>query len=159
MDIVKKVLMHPDFINYIQLNETAEKERKFCRHDLQHAVDVARVAYIISLEKNFSLSKELIYVTALLHDIGRWKQYKDKSDHAEEGAKLAKKILEDLDIDRRDIEMIMEAIASHRIKGRGKSPLSEVIYDGDKSCRPCVYCVMVNECNWYSDGHHPELLY
>lgn len=159
MEIVKKVLMHSDFIKYIQLNMAAEGGRKFCRHDLQHAVDVARVAYIISLERALGLSKELIYVTALLHDIGRWKQYEDKSDHAEEGAKLAGKILEALDFDRQDMEMIMEAIAGHRSRKSGISLLGEVIYEGDKSCRPCFNCAMVKECNWYSDGDQPELLY
>lgn len=159
MDLAYQIMQHPKFIEYINLNKACEVERSFCRHDLQHAVDVARVAYIISLESKYDLSKEIIYAAALLHDIAKWKQYREKLDHAAEGAVLAREILEDLNCNKKDTEMILDAIRSHRIKGKGTSPLSIVLYAGDKSCRPCIDCSMVKECDWYTDGKKPELLY
>ncbi|MGI6684337.1 MAG: HD domain-containing protein [Bacillota bacterium] len=66
------------------MNEQQEINREFCCHQMQHALDVARIYYILFLEKyqdgissdlkNMSVdqTKELIYATALLHDIGRW---------------------------------------------------------------------------------------
>ncbi|MDF2985337.1 MAG: putative domain HDIG-containing protein [Eubacterium sp.] len=159
MDLVNNILKHPKFIEYIGLNKAREVERIFCHHNLQHALDVARVAYIIALENRYDLSKEIIYAAALLHDIAKWKQYKEKVDHASEGAVLAGEILEDLNTNIEDTEMILDAIRSHRIKGRGTSTLSIVLYAGDKSCRPCIDCNMVKECDWYIDGKEPELLY
>ena len=53
-----------------------EKERKFCNHSFNHYLDTARIAYIISLEEEYKFDKEIIYATALLHDIGRVDEYK-----------------------------------------------------------------------------------
>ncbi len=41
--------------------------------------------YIRALEENYPVSKELIYCTALLHDIGRARQYEDGTPHDEAG--------------------------------------------------------------------------
>ncbi|HEX2926035.1 MAG TPA: HD domain-containing protein [Ruminiclostridium sp.] len=159
MDKVEKILNHPKYKKYIGLNSMSEKDRRFCRHDLQHAIDVARVAYIIALENKYQLSKEIIYVAALLHDIAKWKQYSQKLDHAAEGAVLAREILNDIDMDEHDTEMILDAIGKHRRKEGLNTPLSTVLYAGDKSCRQCIGCSMVNECNWYSDGTKPVFYY
>lgn len=158
MDIIDKILKHPKFLEYLKLNENAEKARKFCHHNLQHAIDVGRVAYIIALENNFDLSKNLIYAAALLHDIGKWKQYSEKVDHAIEGALLAQEILKDVDMNLQDTELILDAIRNHRTKG-SSSPLSKVLYDGDKACRLCIKCDMIGECNRFEDGKQPSLQY
>ncbi len=159
MELVQRILNHPQFKKYMELNSRSEKDRKFCLHDIQHVMDVARVAYIISLENKYDLDKEIIYITALLHDIAKWKQYSQKADHAAEGAVLAREILEDLNIDKGDTEMILNAIAMHRKKEGHSTPLSKVLYEGDKSCRQCVSCSMVEECNWYASGEIPVLYY
>lgn len=159
MKYAKKILKHPKFIEYLKLNKTEEVNRKFCHHDLQHALDVGRVAYIIALENKYDLSKDIIYSTALLHDIAKWKQYREKLDHAAEGAMLAGQILDDINMNEQDSEIILDAIRNHRVKGKGTSPLSLVLYSGDKSCRPCIGCSMVKDCDWFTDGKKPELIY
>ncbi len=159
MKWVDRILKHPDFIRYLELNAKAEKERKFCRHDLQHSLDVARVAYIIALEKGFDLNKETIYAAALLHDIGKWKQYLDKVDHALEGANLAEKILKDVGTDEHNIKIIIDAILCHRIDGEKDSPLRNVLYAGDKLCRICIQCRAIGECNRFDNGKQPVLEY
>lgn len=159
MDKVERILNHPQFKKYMSLNSQAEKDRSFCHHDLQHAIDVARVAYIINLENGYEISKEVIYITALLHDIAKWKQYSDKSDHAAEGAVLAREILNDLDLDKNHEEMILDAISRHRKKEGHSTPLSTVLFAGDKACRQCVGCSMIEECNWYLDGSKPVFNY
>ena len=58
-----------------------EKNRIFCRHGMDHLMDVARIAYIENLEKNCGISKEIIYGAALLHDIGRYLQYTEGIPH------------------------------------------------------------------------------
>ena len=37
-----------------------EKSRIFCKHDLQHSLDVARIAYILNLEADLKIEKEII---------------------------------------------------------------------------------------------------
>ncbi len=159
MERVLKILNHPLFKKYMELNSQAEKDRKFCLHDIQHVMDVARVAYIIALENKYDLDKEIIYITALLHDIAKWKQYSQNTDHAAEGAVLAREILVDLNMEKGDTEMILDAIAKHRTKEGHSTSLSKVLYEGDKSCRQCVSCNMVEECNRFANGRIPELYY
>jgi len=159
MELVQRILQHPKYKEYLKLNAEAEKDRKFCCHNLQHALDVARVAYIISLENSYNLSKEIIYITALLHDIAKWKQYSEKTDHAEAGAVLAEGILRDIGVQDKDIEMIKDAIKNHRRKDEKVSDLSKVLYDADKSCRICVECEAINECKRFKDGKKPALFY
>ena len=159
MEKVQMILNHPQFKKYMELNFQAERERKFCHHDIQHSLDVARVSYIIALENKYDLEKEIIYITALLHDIAKWKQYSQKVDHAAEGALLAREILDDLNMKKEDTEMILDAIAKHRKKEGHSTHLSKVLYAGDKSCRQCFNCCMVGGCNWYADGFTPALYY
>ncbi len=57
-------------------------------------MDVARIAYILSVDGAYAISKEIIYAAALLHDIGKWKQYEDGTPHEKASADLAEQILE-----------------------------------------------------------------
>lgn len=159
MEMVDAILNHPQYIKDMALNAEAEKDRLFCRHDLQHSFDVARVAYIMSLERQFTISKEVIYATALLHDIAKWKQYKYGVDHALEGAILAKEILEDIGVSKKETEEITDAIKTHRRKETRKSRLGIVLYESDKSCRPCIFCSSLIECNRFIEGRKPKLTY
>jgi len=140
MEIVDRILTHPQFCTYLRLNAEAEKDRLYCRHGFQHTLDVARVAYCMALERSLPIEKELIYATALLHDIAKWKQYGQGLDHALEGALLAGQILSDLDIDENTTDTLLSAIRTHRSKDGEKSALGEILYESYKSCRPCVFC-------------------
>ena len=46
MERVDKILQHKKFQKYVKKNKKAEKERIFCRHDMVHFLDVARIAWI-----------------------------------------------------------------------------------------------------------------
>lgn len=159
MEMTNKILKHPEFIRYLELNAEAERERKFCRHDIGHAVDVARVAYIIALENRFDLSRDIVYAAALLHDIAKWKQYGGGVDHASEGSVLAEQILKDIGMNAQDTELILDAIRSHRTKGKSNSPLGMVLYAGDKACRLCSQCSVIAGCKWFESATLPELQY
>ena len=75
MERVNKICGHPVWKWHMERLAEYEKDRIFCRHGVEHLLDVARIAYIENLEKNSGLSKEIIYGAALLHDIGRYLQY------------------------------------------------------------------------------------
>ncbi|WP_026476856.1 HD domain-containing protein [Alkaliphilus transvaalensis] len=159
MERVNKILSHPKYLENLEKNLKAEKERQFCRHNLQHFLDVARVAYIISLERELNLKKEVVYAAALLHDIGRWKQYQEGLDHAIVSAELAKEILYETGFKEDEVAMILQAIQKHR---RGKdliSALDKVLYEGDKLSRPCIECSQINECNRFIHQDKAEIKY
>ncbi|MGI6678183.1 MAG: HD domain-containing protein [Dehalobacterium sp.] len=154
MERVQKVMSHPDFEAYLFLNKQQELNREFCCHQLEHALDVARIFYILCLEgerlpelKHLSGPeiKELVYVIALLHDIGRWKQYLDPSlDHAREGAILAKPILQDVGFSEETINLALSAIADHR--KHSASGLGSILYRADKLSRNCHHCQAQHKC-------------
>ena len=78
MDRVNAVICHPLYLEYYHRLERAEKERIFCRHQMSHLLDVARIAYIRNLEKGYGFRKDVIYAAAVLHDIGKALQYEEK---------------------------------------------------------------------------------
>ena len=59
-----KNLKHYHCLLYI-----TEKERIFCRHGMEHLLDVARIAYITNLEEGLGIEKDVIYAAGLLHDV------------------------------------------------------------------------------------------
>ncbi|QXM07183.1 HD domain-containing protein [Crassaminicella indica] len=159
MERVNKIIKNKKYIYYLNKNAAAEKDRIFCHHDLQHALDVARIAYILSLEEKLSIKKDIIYAAALLHDIGRWKEYLEGIDHAFAGAKLAKELLESSGFDHIEQALIQEAIKNHRRYDSKNHPLDKIIYKGDKLSRPCIKCRAVDQCKRFDVGKTPKLYY
>ena len=91
---------------------------------------------------------ELIYCTALLHDIGRAEQYTVGTPHDEAGARIAETILSDLDFSSEEKEAILSAIREHRSSSDEVPVLSQLIYEADKKSRNCFLCVAEPECYW-----------
>lgn len=158
MQKVNLLLNDPGFLEYIKKNREAEADRIFCRHDLTHALDVARIAYILNMEENLRLDKETIYAAALLHDIGRWLEYENGADHAETSAILAEDLLDKYGFAPRDKSEIMAAIGNHRKKGQ-TALLSDLLYRADKLSRNCVSCGAISKCKKFAHNEKPELKY
>ena len=53
MQRIWKIYEHPLFIEGLVKNKDAEKERRFCHHDMNHFLDVARLMYIFSMERGY----------------------------------------------------------------------------------------------------------
>lgn len=160
MERLDQIIVHPKYIEYLERIREWEKERIFCHHDTNHFMDVARIAWILNLEEELKLNKELLYATALLHDIGRFKQYQDGEDHALVSARLAPEILKDCGFTTEEIESIVDAIAHHRDKNISKEKsLRGVIYRGDKLSRDCYFCRARTQCDWKNDKKNLVILY
>lgn len=159
MKRVNKILENEKYLYYLKKNIEAEKNRVFCHHDLRHYLDVARVAYILALEKNISLKKDIIYATALLHDIGRWKEYLEGVDHAIASTNLAKELLEIAEFNPTEQAIIQSAIRNHRKYDAKNPPLDQILYKSDKISRPCIECAVVKECKRFDIGQTPKLYY
>lgn len=148
MERYYNILKHSLYQKILQSLEFYEKERKFCCHNLEHFCDVARIMYIFALEEQSELTKDLIYATALLHDIGRAKEYAERIPHDEAGMELAKVILTDVGYQREEIDKIVQAIGSHREKESLKNSLGTYLYKADKLSRKCFCCKAADECYW-----------
>lgn len=164
MNRVERVLQDSFFQECMIRNQAKEINRKFCKHSFQHVIDVARVTYIIMLEsgdfKKFieenglhgrEAGKEVIYAAALLHDIGRWREYETGADHAACGAEMAVRILERAGFGRDETKIITRAIREHRRIGEDMSLLGEQLYRADNLSRACSQCEASQECYKFND--------
>ena len=158
MKRIQDIFTHPLYQEQLSLLMDAEKDRIFCRHTVEHFLDVARLAYIHALESHASASKELIYCTALLHDIGRAEQYRSGIPHDEAGAQIAEQILRELSFDPSEIQKITSAIREHRNAARSDT-LSSLIYDADKASRNCFSCPAEKECYWSAEKKNLTITY
>lgn len=156
VELLLKVTLYNEYINR---NVSEELELKFCRHDLRHHLDVARISYILVLEHNdlnylvkeYNLSgklagKEVIYAAGLLHDIGKWKEYQAGIDHASFGARLAREILPRAYFNSNEIEHICRAVYEHRNISRDMSFLGERLHRADNLSRVCNQCDFLSQC-------------
>jgi len=150
MKRVQKILEHPFYRECVEKIAVYEKDRKFCGHDMVHFLNVARIAMLLNLEENEKpIRKDLVYGAAMLHDMGRFIQYENGTDHAKASAALAPEILKDCGYSKEERKMIVEAIASHRDKKvRDGSDLKGILYRADKASRPCYGCPVEPECSW-----------
>lgn len=131
----------------------AEENRIFCRHDISHFMDVARIATILSLDMGMNLSRDLIYGAALTHDLGRARQYVDNIPHEKAGAEIAGIILKNCGYDAREVDIIQSAILNHRndnsdISSSEENALSYILFKADKMSRNCFDCAARKECKW-----------
>ena len=160
MERVNKILKHDLFNAYLEKNKAAEENRRFCRHDMGHFLDVARLAMIFNLQQDLSISEEMIYAAALLHDIGRWKQYEDKTPHEKASAALAPEILSDCGFTKEETEQIVNAISNHRNAAvRDEQSFNGILYRADKMSRSCFCCEAEAACNWKGDKKNLVLRY
>ena len=102
MKRIDDILQHEEFKRQLGIIIEAERTRCFCNHDLEHLMDVARIAWIINLEEGIGLDQELVYATALLHDIGKGRQYAEGIAHEIAGGEIAPQILADCGLSSKD---------------------------------------------------------
>lgn len=147
MERVWNIISHPSYQENIKKIQEEECDRIFCCHDMQHFMDVARLAYIFKLERGYQVSKELIYAAAFLHDIGKWQQYRKGVPHEIASSKIAEELLLDAGFLEGERRQILNAILHHR-KGDSEGELDILLYDADKCSRTCYSCPAREECNW-----------
>ncbi len=155
---INRLLKDSTFQSYLEKNRAYETERIYCRHDLPHALDAARISYILNLEEHTGLDQEILYAAALVHDIGRWKEYEDGIPHEEAGVQLAEGLLEKAGFTDAEVASVLEAIGCHR-NGGGTSTLSGLLYRADKLSRNCVTCTVLGSCKHFQNGELPVLNY
>ncbi len=160
MERIDCILQHKKFQKCVKKNKKKEKDRIFCRHDLGHFLDVARIGWILTLEKGLPIDKELVYAAALLHDIGRYVQYKSGTPHEIASAVLAPEILGDCGFSKEESDMILEAIKRHRDKTAAEEEnLCGILYLADKASRACYSCEAEALCDWKTGKKNKNIKY
>ncbi len=169
MNKFNELIGDSELLSMYERMDELESDRIYCRHGITHSLDVARIGYIMMIEEEIRLcdeeklaisDKELIYITALLHDLGRIKQYEDGESHHKAGVEIAKHFLEKHGFDKRETELILDAIASHK-HGEGELSyrLSEVLYRADKLSRNCFSCEAADTCYWENEKRNMKLMF
>jgi len=160
MKRIDKILKHNLFIANLSRNEEEEKNREFCRHNMTHFLDVARIARILNAEESYGLDAELIYAAALLHDIGKHLQYTRRIPHERASAEIAPEILSDCGFDDEETGVIVSAILQHRdAEVKEQRNLKGLLYRADKLSRACFACSMQKECHWKEEKKNLEIRY
>jgi len=94
-----------------------------------HLYGVAQACAIIALKRGENV--ELATMAGMLHDYYTYK-FMDSQNHAEKGAVLAKKVLDDLQLTTpEETAMICLAIHNHSAKGCKHCAFDEILIDAD----------------------------
>ena len=147
MKRVNDILYNELFRSTLQKIDHLEEGRLFCRHNMDHVLSVARIMLLCAKEENLTLDQEVVYATALLHDLGRIYQYQNGEDHALAGLSLAQNILVQCGFTRQEQTQILMAIGNHNQK-ETSDELSYLLKKADKLSRNCFLCPVYQECYW-----------
>ncbi len=103
------------------------RKKSLSSHGLDHVRRVHKIAMDIGVEEGADM--EIVEISSILHDIER-----DKTDHAVESAKTARKILISLSYPEELIERVAHCIESHSFSSKVKPQTLEakVLSDADK---------------------------
>lgn len=105
-------------------------------HNLDHVFRVYNLCLLIAKHEE-EVDLEILIPSALLHDIARVEESKDKTgklDHAILGSEIAEDILRELQYEEEKIQRIKHCIIAHRFR-TGNEPTTieaKILFDSDK---------------------------
>lgn len=148
LELTNKIIKNEHYLRLVSELKELEKDRIFCKHDMEHFLNLARIAVIICSECSIDYDADIIYAAALLHDIGRVEEYHSGIPHDEASVVIASEILDETGCSAEKKAEIIRLIASHRTAESGKTELEKIFYRADKKSRLCFCCDAADECNW-----------
>lgn len=170
MKYVDRILKNELFIRTMKEVKEYETGRIYCHHEIEHALDVCRMAWILYLEKHLDVrlsgeewqqKKEHIYVTGLLHDIGRARQYATGEHHSIAGVRLAEQILHEIGYPDEMIRETLEIVSEHHgreEKNRSEERLCYYIERADHLSRNCFCCDASDSCKWKEEEKNQTIV-
>ncbi|MBP7188211.1 MAG: HD domain-containing protein [Ruminococcus sp.] len=148
LELTNKIIKNQRYRQLVKELEDMEKDRIFCGHDMEHFLNVARIALILCQENGIEADCDIIYSAALLHDIGRVEEYRSGIPHDKASAVIAGDILSETGCPEDVKREIISLISAHRTAESGKTELEKIFFRADKKSRLCFCCKAQNECNW-----------
>ncbi|MGQ9565055.1 MAG: HD domain-containing protein [Candidatus Bathyarchaeales archaeon] len=122
-----------DDVFFEKLKKNSEKFFRLSHHDKSHVERVYNLALRIAREENADV--DVVKAAVLLHDVARAMEDEGKiDDHATEGAKIARKILEEVGFPEEKIDQVIHCIEVHRFKKGMKASTLEakILQDADR---------------------------
>ncbi|MDH5754806.1 MAG: HD domain-containing protein [Candidatus Bathyarchaeota archaeon] len=121
---------------YQRIKEIVEKELSCSAHDMEHVIRVYNLCLHLAKHEP-GIDLDVLKTAALLHDIARVKEFKNKTgsiDHAALGAEMAERLLITLGYSEEKIVHIKHCIAAHRYRREVKPQTKEakILFDADK---------------------------
>ncbi len=123
-------------LNASVFEEIRNKSAKFLKHshhDKYHVERVYNLAMRLAQEEGANL--DIVKAAVLLHDVARAMEDEGSiDDHASEGAKMARKILNETDFPREKIDDVIHCIETHRFRNNlvPKSLEAKILQDADR---------------------------
>lgn len=128
----KYIKQNPDIMEYIRRADKALEALGYTEHSFAHVEKAAQVAAMILQELGYDeRTVELARIAAIMHDIGN---VINRVDHAQSGAVMAFRLLDNLSMPASEICSIISAIGNHD-EGTGQplDPISAALIIGDKT--------------------------
>jgi len=121
---------------YQRIKEIVERELSCSAHAMDHVMRVYTICLQLAKYES-GIALDVLKTAALLHDIARVKEFKDKTgsiDHTALGTEIATKILRTLGYSEEKIAHVNHCIAAHRFRGNVKPQTKEakILFDADK---------------------------
>ncbi|MDE5946765.1 MAG: HD domain-containing protein [Oscillospiraceae bacterium] len=128
----KYIKQNPDIMEYIRRADKALKAQGYTEHSFPHVEKVAQTASMILTELGYDeRTAELARIAGMMHDIGN---VINRADHAQSGAVMAFRLLDNLSMPASEICSIISAIGNHD-EGTGLplDPISAALIIADKT--------------------------
>jgi len=116
-----------------KIRKRSEEFFRHSHHSKSHVERVYNLAVRIAEEENADL--DVVKAAALLHDIARAMEDEGKiEEHAVEGAKMARKVLEEVNFPKEKIDKVIHCIEVHRFAKGAKAENLEarILQDADR---------------------------
>lgn len=128
----KYIKQNPDIMEYIRRADKALEAQGFTEHSFAHVEKVSQTAGMILSELGYDeRTVELARIAGIMHDIGN---VINRVDHAQSGAVMAFRLLDNLSMPANEICSIISAIGNHD-EGTGQplDPISASLIIADKT--------------------------
>jgi metal-dependent HD superfamily phosphatase/phosphodiesterase len=128
----KYIKQNPDIMEYIRRADKALEAQGYTEHSFAHVERVAQVASMILSELGYDeRTVELAKIAGIMHDIGN---VINRIDHAQSGAVMAFRLLDNLSMPAGEICSVISAIGNHdESTGLPLDPISAALIIGDKT--------------------------
>ncbi len=157
LDVTNRILRDAEYQDALCRLKKLENGRKFCLHDMEHFLSVARICCILCAENGIDADKDIIYSAALLHDIGRIVEYTTGESHHIAGKNISDRILARTGCSDEFRQKVTDIILNHGEYEDDDSSLNRYFFLADKKSRMCFMCEKTAECYWKDDRKNMEI--
>lgn len=128
----KYIKQNPDIMEYIRRSDKALESQGYTEHSFAHVEKTAATSAMVLATLGYDeRTVELARIASIMHDIGN---VINRADHAQSGAVMAFRLLDNLNMPASEICSIISAIGNHD-EGTGLpiDPISAALIIGDKT--------------------------